>query len=108
MPDTQTLSTDTLNDSSKADDFWWRISRDSLFTKPGLQLFSIAAAHDGEEFDTSKDQIDRDYAIATGKEPSQRHGGKFQTAITVYEEAGWLFREKIEGKVLLKLTDKGL
>ena len=98
---------ESMESTLKPEDFWWRVPRDSLFTKAGLQMLSIAAAHDGEEFDVAKEQIDREYEIALGKKPSQRHGGKFQTAITVYEEAGWLFRDNQDGKTILKLSDKG-
>lgn len=69
--------------------FYWQAARDSLLTKVAIQLFQIAAGHDGEDFDTATDLIDAEYAILRGQ-PSERHGGKFQTAVQVYQEAGWI------------------
>jgi len=70
-------------------DFYWQQARDSLLTPVALQLFQIAAKHDGEKFDSAKSLIDKEYAIIRGK-TSERHGGKFQTAVQVYQEAGWI------------------
>lgn len=82
--------------------FYWQQARDSLLTPLALQLFQIAARHDGEEFSEAKDKIDQEYATITGQ-ASSRHGGKFQTAIQAYEEAGWIGR--FNGK--LTITDAG-
>lgn len=72
-----------------SDEFYWPQSRDSSITKVAVQLFQIAANHDGEDFDTAKTAIDDEYAVLRGR-ASERHGGKFQTAIQAYREIGWL------------------
>jgi 5-methylcytosine-specific restriction protein B len=83
-------------------DFYWQQARDSLLTPVAIQMFQIADKHDGEDFDSAKDQIDAEYATLTGRE-SERHGGKFQTAVQVYQEAGWI--SLVDGK--LTITDAG-
>tara|TARA_R110002051_G_scaffold291647_1_gene355737 strand:+ start:2624 stop:4369 length:1746 start_codon:yes stop_codon:yes gene_type:complete len=70
-------------------DFYWHQARDSSLTPLAIQLFQLAAKHDGEDFDTAKHLIDREYATLTGN-VSERHGGKFQTAIQAYRETGWI------------------
>lgn len=86
--------------------FYWRHARDSLLTPTAVKLFQLICAHDGEEFDKVKDQIDSDYALVTGS-ASSRHGGKVQTAKEVYREAGWLELEKDNGKELIRITPAG-
>ncbi len=90
------------SESHATSDFYWSPARDSLLTKIAIQLFQIAAGHDGEEFDSAKTKIDDEYATLRGS-PSARHGGKFQTASQVYREAGWI--SLADGK--LTITDAG-
>jgi hypothetical protein len=56
-------------------------------------MFQIAATHVGEPLDTAKDKIDDEYARASGRNASERHGGNFQTWIQVAREAGLMYRD---------------
>src|SRR5205823_1797647 len=71
-------------------DFYWQHARDNLLTPAGLRLFQLACVHEGELFDDAKSKIDDEYEAVTGGAPSQRHGGKFQTAVQVFQESGWI------------------
>jgi len=89
-------------ESSSSDGFYWHQSRDSSISKVAVQLFQIAANHDGEDFDTAKTAIDSEYDVLRGR-VSERHGGKFQTAIQAYRETGWISVD--DGK--LRITPAG-
>ena len=87
--------------------FYWRNARDSLITPVAIKLFQIVASHEGEDFDTAKAAIDADYATIQGHE-SERHGGKIQTAINVYREAGWVdLSPDANGKHIIRITPAG-
>jgi 5-methylcytosine-specific restriction protein B len=87
--------------------FYWRNARDSLITPVAVQLFQIVASHEGEDFDSAKTAIDDAYATIRGHE-SERHGGKIQTAINVYREAGWVDLSPDEnGKQIIRITPAG-
>jgi 5-methylcytosine-specific restriction enzyme B len=87
--------------------FYWRHARDSLITPRAVQLFQLVAQHEGQPFDSAKDGIDQEYAVITGHE-SERHGGKIQTAINVYREAGWVdLTPDASGQQIIKLTPAG-
>lgn len=89
------------------DPFYWRNARDSLITPVAVQLFQIVAKHEGEDFDVAKAAIDSEYATIRGHE-SERHGGKIQTAINVYREAGWVDLSPDEnGKHHIRITPAG-
>lgn len=70
-------------------DFYWPQARDSSITPVAVQLFQIAAKYDGGDFEASKAKIDAEYALLRGTD-SERHGGKFQTAVAAYREMGWI------------------
>jgi hypothetical protein len=92
------------------DGFYWRHARDSLLTEKAIQLFQILATKEGESFSDVREQIDEDYLIATGRKAGddRRHGGKIQTAISVYKEAGWVTLESVGTKNdLIRVTDAG-
>ncbi|WBO86408.1 McrB family protein [Hymenobacter yonginensis] len=101
----KSASNDTVQSTSASDDYW-RFAQDSLLTQLAINMFMIACQYDGKDFDKSKVLIDQAYADIT-KKTSERNGGKFQTAIKVYEEAGWLFREKTGADTILTVTPKG-
>jgi hypothetical protein len=87
--------------------FYWRNARDSLITPVAVQLFQILAKHEGEDFDAAKAAIDAEYATIRGHE-SERHGGKIQTAISVYREGGWVDLSPDEnGKQIIRITPAG-
>lgn len=89
------------------DDFYWRHARDSLLTQSALRMFQLVAARDGQVFDEVKNDIDTAYMTAVGKEDN-RHGGKIQTQIQVFREAGWVQLESdVDGKGVIKLTPAG-
>lgn len=91
-----------------SESFYWRIDRDSLLTPPAIRLFQIVANYDGKEFLLVKDEIDKDYLLAEGRPEDNRHGGKIQSAIRVYQEAGWVeLHPSPEGKEFIKVTDAG-
>lgn len=90
-----------------ASPFYWRHARDSLLTPVALELFQLLARHEGEPFDEVKDRIDEEYEQIRGK-PSQRHGGKTQTAVNVYREAGWVsLQPDGQEKPIIHITDAG-
>lgn len=87
--------------------FYWPLSRDELLTASAVNMFLIALNHDGEEFDSAKVLIDREYETAQGRPPSQRHGGNFQTYIRVFEESGWMTLEEERGQKVIRVTSAG-
>lgn len=93
-----------------AEEFHWRHARDSLLTPWAIQLFQILATKDGQSLAAVKDDVDREYLVATGRAEKQdkRHGGKVQTAIAVYREAGWVTLEDDgTNSDIIKVTDAG-
>lgn len=90
-----------------ADDFYWRHARDSLLTTSALRMFQLLALREGKVFDEVKNEIDSDYTSAVGKEDN-RHGGKIQTQLQVFREAGWVQLEPdANDKGVIKLTPAG-
>lgn len=90
-----------------ADDFYWRHARDSLLTPSALRMFQLLALREGKVFDDVKNEIDDDYMSAVGKEDN-RHGGKIQTQLQVFREAGWVQLEPdADGKGIIRLTPSG-
>ena len=93
-----------------ANEFYWRHARDSLLTDRAIQLFQILSTKEGHSLTEVKDEIDSEYLTVTGRsgEKDLRHGGKIQTAINVYREAGWVTLENDGSNTeLIKLTDAG-
>ena len=91
-------------------DFYWRHARDSLLTPRAIQLFQILATKDGASLAETKDQIDTEYLIATGRTlgEDRRRGGKIQTAINVYREAGWVaLADDEEHSDVIRISDAG-
>lgn len=92
------------------DDFYWRHARDSLLTQRAIQLFQILVTKEGASLAETKDEIDTEYLIATGRQvgDDHRHGGKIQTALGVYREAGWVtLVDDGEHSDIIKVTDAG-
>lgn len=87
-------------------DFYWQTARDSLLTPAALRMYQIAIKYDGQDFDEVKHQIDDEYDSASGRPPSERHGGNFQTFIRAFEEAGWMYVENATPKTI-RITDAG-
>lgn len=90
--------------------FHWRHARDSLLTPKAIQLFQILASKQGQQFNDIKDLIDDEYAIATGKVAGEdrRNGGKIQTALSVYREAGWVtLRDEAGKNKVIEITEAG-
>lgn len=101
MSDTPTTPTEP--GSPGPIDFYWPQARDSSITPVAVQLFQIAAKYDGEDFEDSKVKIDADYARLRGTD-SERHGGKFQTAVAAYREMGWI--SITDGKLIVTPAGK--
>lgn len=87
--------------------FYWRNTRDNLLTPIAIQRFQILAKHEGEDFDEAKKAIDEEYARIKGS-GFKRHGGKIQTTVNVYREAGWVDLSPNEaGKKTIRITPAG-
>ena len=76
-------------------------------TPAGIQLFQVLADHEGEDFDSAREAIDDEYLTLRGRDEDLRHGGKIQTAISVYREAGWVELKPENGRSLIALTPAG-
>lgn len=96
-----------MQENPQDQSFRWRTARDSLLTERALNMFQIALAHEGEDFDEVKDQIDREYERAQGRDEAQRHGGNFATFIRVFEEAGWMYLRQEGNRKLITVTPAG-
>ena len=92
------------------DNFYWRHARDSLLTERAIQLFQILATKDGQSLTDSKQEIDTEYLAAKGlsADKDRRHGGKIQTALAVYREAGWVtLVDDGQRSDVIQITDAG-
>lgn len=90
-----------------SEDFYWRHARDSLLTESALRMFQLVASREGSVFDEVKNQIDDDYTTAVGSEDN-RHGGKIQTQLQVFREAGWVTLDtSTDSRGVIRLTPAG-
>lgn len=93
---------DINHHAPQVSEYYWYAARDNSFTPAGIQLFQVACRYDGHPLEEAKSLIDRDYDAASGGQ-SNRHGGKFHTAVLAYKEVGWI--DTSDGK--LRITEAG-
>lgn len=101
-----------LEDDSQVPDFYWKQTRENLFTDAGLRIFQLAYSHKDEEYDIARSKIDRDYERLSPRLQKKgggidRHGGYFATYMGLLEEMGLMYREEKDGKVYLRATPAG-
>lgn len=91
--------------------FYWKQSRDNLFTPAGVRLFELAYAHKGEEYEPARNAIDEEYETLSprlkDRGGAKKHGGIFNTFMGFLEEMGLMYLEKKDGKEYLQATPAG-
>lgn len=106
-----TADSQTAAARSTSPSFYWKQSRENLFTEGGVRLFQIAYKHKDEEYESAREAIDQEYETLSPRLSIRgtvdRHGGYFTTYMTFLEEMGLMYREKVDGSTYLRATPAG-
>jgi MoxR-like ATPase len=93
------------------DGFYWRQSRENLFSPAGIRIFQLAYANKDRPYEEARKVIDAEYEKLSPRLQTRggakKHGGIFATFMTILEEMGLMYRTDISGVQFLKSTPAG-
>jgi 5-methylcytosine-specific restriction protein B len=94
-----------------AESFYWRQSRENLFSPAGVRIFQLAYANKDKPYEEARKAIDSEYEKLSPRLKTRggakKHGGIFATFMTFLEEMGLMHRADVGGVVYLKSTPAG-
>ncbi|WP_338834109.1 McrB family protein [Bradyrhizobium septentrionale] len=91
--------------------FYWRQSRENLFSPAGVRIFQLAYANKDKPYEEARKTIDAEYEKLSPRLKTRggakKHGGIFATYMTFLEEMGLMHRTEVAGATYLKSTPAG-
>ena len=91
--------------------FYWRQSRENLFSPAGIRIFQLAYANKDKPYEEARKAIDAEYEKLSPRLKTRggakKHGGIFATYMTFLEEMGLMHRTDVGGVSYLKSTPAG-
>ncbi|MCX5764718.1 MAG: AAA family ATPase [Gemmatimonadetes bacterium] len=99
-------------DDADSGEFYWKQSRENLFTPSGVRMFQLAYPHRDEEYEQAREAIDAAYEKLSPRLQSKgrgalRKGGSFINHIAALQEFGLMYVEEKDGTRILRSTPAG-
>jgi 5-methylcytosine-specific restriction enzyme B len=102
---------DSDADEKEGSGFYWKQSRENLFSPAGVRLFQLAYAHKDEPYESARKAIDSEYELLSPRLKqrggTKKHGGIFATYITLLQELGLMYVDEKAGAKFLRSTSAG-